>query len=110
MEWRNEEFDLGGVNHLALVCSDTGAINCTKVTTSPQSVIFGIPVAVLGLAYFVPMIALCLPVVASLYVFGSGAWLLPDNAAWWGVLEVMLLCRSGTFELLEGGTEEEVDL
>jgi len=22
MEWRNEEFDLGGVNHLALVCSD----------------------------------------------------------------------------------------
>jgi len=22
MQWRNEEFDLGGVNHLALVCSD----------------------------------------------------------------------------------------
>src|SRR6266496_1286123 len=22
MEWRNEEFDFGGVNHLALVCSD----------------------------------------------------------------------------------------
>ena len=22
MEWRNDEFDLGGVNHLALVCSD----------------------------------------------------------------------------------------
>src|SRR2546430_12544488 len=22
MEWRNEEFGLGGVNHLALVCSD----------------------------------------------------------------------------------------
>ena len=22
MEWRNEEFDLGGVDHLALVCSD----------------------------------------------------------------------------------------
>ena len=22
MEWRNEEFDLGGLNHLALVCSD----------------------------------------------------------------------------------------
>jgi len=25
-------------------------------------------------------------------------------------LEIMLLCRSGTFELLEGGVEEEVDL
>ena len=46
---------------VALVCSDSGAINCTKVTTSPQSVIFGIPVAMLGLAFFVPMIALCLP-------------------------------------------------
>ena len=28
---------------VALVCSDSGAINCTKVTTSPQSVIFGHP-------------------------------------------------------------------
>lgn len=47
---------------VALVCSDRGAINCAKVTTSPQSVIFGIPVAMLGLFYFVPMLALCLPV------------------------------------------------
>jgi uncharacterized membrane protein len=46
---------------VALVCSDNGAINCAKVTTSPQSVIFGIPVAMLGLAYFVPMLLLCLP-------------------------------------------------
>jgi len=46
---------------VALVCSDNGAINCTKVTTSPQSEILGIPVAMLGLAFFIPMIALCLP-------------------------------------------------
>ncbi|HEX4219181.1 MAG TPA: vitamin K epoxide reductase family protein [Acidimicrobiales bacterium] len=39
-----------------------GVINCEKVTTSPQSYVFGIPVAVLGLVYFVPMLALCLPV------------------------------------------------
>jgi uncharacterized membrane protein len=38
-----------------------GAINCEKVTTSPQSYVFGIPVAVLGLAFFVPMLILCLP-------------------------------------------------
>jgi len=31
------------------------------VTTSPQSEIFGIPVAMLGLAFFVPMLLLCLP-------------------------------------------------
>jgi uncharacterized membrane protein len=46
---------------VALVCSDNGAINCEKVTTSPQSEILGIPVAMLGLAFFIPMIALCLP-------------------------------------------------
>ncbi|HXA34256.1 MAG TPA: vitamin K epoxide reductase family protein [Acidimicrobiales bacterium] len=39
-----------------------GAINCEKVTTSSQSYVFGIPVAVLGLAYFLPMLVLCLPV------------------------------------------------
>jgi uncharacterized membrane protein len=40
-------------------CSETsGAVNCTKVTTSAQSVVFGIfPVAVLGLAFFVFMVA-----------------------------------------------------
>jgi uncharacterized membrane protein len=46
---------------VALVCSDNGAINCAKVTTSPQSEILGIPVAMLGLFFFVPMILLCLP-------------------------------------------------
>jgi uncharacterized membrane protein len=46
---------------VALVCSNSGAINCAKVTTSPQSYVFGIPVAILGLAFFVPMILLCLP-------------------------------------------------
>jgi uncharacterized membrane protein len=46
---------------VALICSDNGAINCAKVTSSPQSVILGIPVAMLGLIFFVPMIALCLP-------------------------------------------------
>ncbi len=46
---------------IAPVCTNSGTINCEKVTTSPQSVILGIPVAVLGLAFFVPMILLCLP-------------------------------------------------
>ena len=46
---------------VALVCSDNGAINCAKVTTSPQSEIVGIPVAMLGLLFFIPMIVLCLP-------------------------------------------------
>ena len=42
-------------------CSESGAINCIKVTTSPQSYVFGIPVAVLGLAFYVAMVALMSP-------------------------------------------------
>jgi uncharacterized membrane protein len=33
-------------------CSESGVVNCTKVTTSAESYVFGIPVAVLGLAFF----------------------------------------------------------
>ena len=44
-----------------LACSDSGTINCAKVTTSAQSRFLGMPVAVLGLAYFVGMTLLCLP-------------------------------------------------
>jgi uncharacterized membrane protein len=45
-----------------LVCASNATINCEKVTNSPQSEIFGIPVAILGLAFFVPMVLLNLPV------------------------------------------------
>ena len=45
-----------------LACADSGAVNCLKVTTSSFSVIFGVPVAVLGLAYFVGLTFLCLPI------------------------------------------------
>ena len=46
----------------ALACVSNSQFNCEKVTQSPQSEIFGIPVAMLGLAFFVPMLVLCLPV------------------------------------------------
>jgi uncharacterized membrane protein len=43
-------------------CSETkGLVDCTKVTTSPQSYVFGIPVAVLGLAFYVAAVALFSP-------------------------------------------------
>ncbi|MGA2824511.1 MAG: vitamin K epoxide reductase family protein [Streptosporangiaceae bacterium] len=43
-------------------CTETsGAINCGKVTTSPQSIVFGIPVAVLGLAFYVFLVAIMSP-------------------------------------------------
>ena len=49
-------------------CTETsGAINCGKVTTSPQSIVFGIPVAVLGLAFYVFLAAIMSP-----YAWRSG--------------------------------------
>ncbi len=47
---------------ITLACSDKGLINCTEVTTSPESMVFGIfPVAVLGLAFYVFMVAVNSP-------------------------------------------------
>ena len=47
---------------IRLACSDNGLVNCQAVTTSSESVVFGIfPVAVLGLAFFVFMVAVNSP-------------------------------------------------
>jgi uncharacterized membrane protein len=45
----------------ALACPDTGVVNCTLVTTSSWSVVLGVPVAVLGLAWALAMTALTTP-------------------------------------------------
>jgi uncharacterized membrane protein len=58
-----------------LACSDKGVVNCAKVTTSPESVVFGIfPVAVLGLAFYVVMAAINSP----------WAWRSQLPLLWWG--------------------------
>jgi len=44
-----------------LVCPATAAINCVKVTTSPQSKFLGIPVALLGLVFYIGVLVLNLP-------------------------------------------------
>jgi uncharacterized membrane protein len=46
---------------VSLVCPDTGFINCTKVTSSSYSEVYGIPAAVLGLVFFIGMLILQLP-------------------------------------------------
>ena len=43
-------------------CPVNATVNCAKVTTSPESIIFGVfPVAVLGLAFYVFMVAINSP-------------------------------------------------
>ena len=43
------------------VCSASGLVNCAKVTTSAQSEIFGIPVALLGLLFYTGMLVVNVP-------------------------------------------------
>ncbi len=45
-----------------LACPESATINCVKVTTSSYSELLGVPVALLGLLFFVGLTALCLPV------------------------------------------------
>jgi uncharacterized membrane protein len=44
-----------------LACSGSGLVDCERVTTSAQSIIAGIPVALLGLLWFVATAALVSP-------------------------------------------------
>ena len=45
----------------SLACPEGAVVNCAKVTTSPYAQLLGVPVALLGLAYFLGMAALLLP-------------------------------------------------
>jgi uncharacterized membrane protein len=45
------------------ICSSTGVIDCAKVTTSPQSEVFGVlPVALLGLLFYTALVVVNVPV------------------------------------------------
>ncbi|WP_375498380.1 vitamin K epoxide reductase family protein [uncultured Jatrophihabitans sp.] len=48
---------------VTLSCPESATINCAKVTTSSWSHVGPIPVALLGLMFFVAMTVLCLPAV-----------------------------------------------
>jgi uncharacterized membrane protein len=45
----------------SFACPETGTVNCVKVTTSTYSTFAGVPVAVLGLAFYLAMVAASLP-------------------------------------------------
>ena len=60
-----------------LLCSSNGTINCEKVLSSPEAMVFGVfPVAVLGLAFYVFMVAINSP----------WAWRSPLPVIWWARL------------------------
>lgn len=80
-----------------LACPEGSVVNCQKVTTSPQSMFLHMPVAVLGLAYFVAMLAVNLPF----------AWRSRSPLIYWGrlglsglgVVFVLYLLYAELFEL-----------
>ena len=47
-----------------LACPETGIINCAKVTTSAQSHFLGMPVSVLGLAFYIVFAGVNFPTLA----------------------------------------------
>jgi len=44
-----------------LACPENSAINCVKVTSSSYAELLGVPVALLGLLFYLGVTALCLP-------------------------------------------------
>jgi len=80
-----------------LACSDNAVVNCLKVTTSSYSEVAGIPVAVLGLVFFVAMLVLQLP----------RMWQRPEPAIRWarlgwavvGLCTVLYLLFAELFEI-----------
>lgn len=80
-----------------LACPDTGVVNCLKVTQSEYADFLGVPVALLGLVYFVAMIGLCAP---AMWRSGSRAigWL-RIAAASLGLLFVFYLLWAELFRI-----------
>lgn len=54
-------FDQAAITKSCGAVEVSSVINCGAVTTSAESVIFGLPVALYGLVYFVVMLGLCVP-------------------------------------------------
>lgn len=54
-----------GTGTTTLACPEAGVVDCVKVTTSSYSRMVGIPVAYLGVAFFVALVVLCVAELAS---------------------------------------------
>lgn len=80
-----------------LACPETGAINCVKVTTSTYSTFLGVPVALLGLLFFVAMTGLSLPAAWQ----SANPWLrrARTSAACGGVAFVLYLVWAELFRI-----------
>jgi uncharacterized membrane protein len=74
-------------DNATLACSIGGVVDCAKVTTSAWSTFLGVPVALLGLVFFVVTTVLCLPSVWR----SPAAWLDAARLGWLTVGLAMVL-------------------
>lgn len=74
-------------DNATLACTASGVVDCVKVTSSQWSQLFGIPVAVLGLVFFVGLLGLCWP---SVWRRGAG-WLDLARMGWLSIGLVMVV-------------------
>ena len=65
-------------DNATLACSIGGVVDCARVTSSAWSTFVGIPVAVLGLFFFLVTLGLCLPRAWR----STAAWLDPARIGW----------------------------
>jgi uncharacterized membrane protein len=84
-----------------LACSGGGAIDCVKVTTSSYSKLAGIPVAYLGVAFFVGLLAVAIGALSGSRIralaenarlAASGLGLVMVAYLIWGEVQVGALC------------------
>ena len=80
-----------------LACSESGAVNCLKVTTSSYSTIVGVPLPLLGFVFFAVMALLCLP--KAWLSGGRSLPVLRITVAGFGVVAVLYLIWVELFRL-----------
>lgn len=72
-----------------LVCPQVGVENCAAVLTSAYSTVLGIPIAVLGLVWFIVLFAMCLKGIKGI---PRDIWLIMGSiAVAWSVCAMVLL-------------------
>lgn len=71
---------------VTLACPDTGIINCAKVTTSSYSEVFGIPIALFGLIFFVGMLAAQSP-----YLWNSGSKIIRNGRVLYSITGILAI-------------------
>ena len=82
----------------SLVCPETSVLNCQKVTTSSWSMLGPVPVALLGLLFFVGMAVICSPWLWDargfelLRIVGAAAGVVFALYLVWGEFRLHALC------------------